>query len=628
MLRRFILALLPGIVASTERPTATFGPDTQTPLSYDETVQPGRHHLTPCSDGLLGDGGLLHRLHPEVSSERFECGLFEVPLDWAHPEHGYEQIHYARYLSAPNTEHEGTIFVEPGYRMPVTLTTSQQDWMISEAEVLHNGTQGKYDLVVWNTRGNSKNLDDLTASRQVQCFDAERDVEQFYLRASKDLGIDLPAWGDDKEFLQAQTYEDAKNWLRLQSMVVEDCVRKQNTTMLSYMGTAASVRDMVAMADFFDGPGSPINFWGIESGARVGQYLLQMFPERAGHVVLQSPQDLDAYVHNDSYETWRQDVIHTQTTLARLVDFCITPEDGNCYINFNGRVLHQDMEWALLLLINMARGMYMGWRNSAEIDLNNTVFTSAFKSAMLNNSTIEVAESLRNLQRGRIWGIFFLGLMPVYCGDKSTDYDPEVAAQRTYEIIARLENDIHFAPLIASSIVPPLEYLCHLWPVRAVERLVLDLNSDEVPTPSTPPNTGPLVVQYSDNPLARSHSLSKVVPGIQGARNLVRTKFGVDITGPAEKCVRKIIFEYLMHGEVLEHLCHDATQSDNTPHTADTGRRHTPALTWVELQREPYGRIKVAVTVLVIYAPFTMVAIFLRRRRRTPRGLAAPVVTE
>ena len=100
-------------------------------------------------------------------------------------------------------------------------------------------------------------------------------MRSFYLRASEKVGIDL-AWDDDMEFLREQTYDDAKKWLRLQSMVVEGCIRKQSdVAMFSYMGTAASVRDMVAMADFFDGPGSAINFWGIESGARVGQYLLQ-----------------------------------------------------------------------------------------------------------------------------------------------------------------------------------------------------------------------------------------------------------------------------------------------------------------------------------------------------------------
>ncbi|KAI1785049.1 hypothetical protein LXA43DRAFT_170790 [Ganoderma leucocontextum] len=61
------------------------------------------------------------------------------------------------------------------------------------------------------------------------------------------------------------------------------------------MGTAASARDLVAMADAFDGPGSPINFWGIGHGSLIGSYVLKMFPEvRASsfsdhHVELKRP---------------------------------------------------------------------------------------------------------------------------------------------------------------------------------------------------------------------------------------------------------------------------------------------------------------------------------------------------
>ena len=77
------------------------------------------------------------------------------------------------------------------------------------------------------------------------------------------------------EFLQEQKYEDAKNWLQLQSMMIDECLRKQNGTILSYLGTVVTVRDLVAMADAFDGPGSAVNFWGTDSGTLIGEYLLQ-----------------------------------------------------------------------------------------------------------------------------------------------------------------------------------------------------------------------------------------------------------------------------------------------------------------------------------------------------------------
>ncbi|KAH9893341.1 hypothetical protein C8Q73DRAFT_528560 [Cubamyces lactineus] len=229
---------------------------------------------------MLYEGGLLEHIYVPDSfdRERIECGLFDVPLDWAHPElASYEQIHYTKYLAASDVEREGTIFVDPGYHPTGPSLTPQQRWMLYTAPILHNSTHGKYDIVIWNVRGYSGHPS-LTRPSQVKCFGTADERNEFYRGASAALGIE-PPWGNRMEFVREQTYEDAKHWLRLQSMVVEKCVQKQNTTLLSYMGTAATVRDLVAMAEAFDGPGSLVNFWGMESGARVGQYLLQMFPE-------------------------------------------------------------------------------------------------------------------------------------------------------------------------------------------------------------------------------------------------------------------------------------------------------------------------------------------------------------
>ena len=49
---------------------------------------------------------------------------------------------------------------------------------------------------------------------------------------------------------------------------------ERNGDMLKYVGTAATVRDMVAMADAFDGPGSPVNYYGISYGTVVGVWLM------------------------------------------------------------------------------------------------------------------------------------------------------------------------------------------------------------------------------------------------------------------------------------------------------------------------------------------------------------------
>lgn len=58
----------------------------------------------------------------------------------------------------------------------------------------------------------------------------------------------------------------------------QECISYQSSTSevpyFSYMGTAASARDLVALADHLQGPGTPINFWGFSHGSLIGSYLV------------------------------------------------------------------------------------------------------------------------------------------------------------------------------------------------------------------------------------------------------------------------------------------------------------------------------------------------------------------
>ena len=51
------------------------------------------------------------------------------------------------------------------------------------------------------------------------------------------------------------------------------CIER-NGDILKYVGTAATVRDMVAMADAIDGPGKPVNYFGISYGSLLGNIFL------------------------------------------------------------------------------------------------------------------------------------------------------------------------------------------------------------------------------------------------------------------------------------------------------------------------------------------------------------------
>ena len=77
------------------------------------------------------------------------------------------------------------------------------------------------------------------------------------------------------EYAKLQNIADSMHWQGIQKELVSHCLGSTNATMLRYMGTAAATRDLVAMADVFDGLGSLVNFWGMEYGSLLGTYLLK-----------------------------------------------------------------------------------------------------------------------------------------------------------------------------------------------------------------------------------------------------------------------------------------------------------------------------------------------------------------
>ena len=54
----------------------------------------------------------------------------------------------------------------------------------------------------------------------------------------------------------------------------EKCLQGPNGTTLQYIGTAATVRDLVGLADAIQGPDTPISYWGLSYGTVVGAWLI------------------------------------------------------------------------------------------------------------------------------------------------------------------------------------------------------------------------------------------------------------------------------------------------------------------------------------------------------------------
>lgn len=107
----------------------------------------------------------------------------------------------------------------------------------------------------------------------LRCFKDAAERDRFHAR----LGHEWPVrrWQDSQQLGEQWGTDDIEKWHFTQSKVVEHCLAQQDPEMLRNMGVASTTRDLIAMADAFNGPGSPVNFWGMSYGSLIGTHLLQ-----------------------------------------------------------------------------------------------------------------------------------------------------------------------------------------------------------------------------------------------------------------------------------------------------------------------------------------------------------------
>ncbi|CDO75956.1 hypothetical protein BN946_scf184888.g6 [Trametes cinnabarina] len=523
---------------------------------FYEPGVPEQARQVPCRGFLLLD-------------KQIECGLFTIPVDWAHLESGRGQIRYVKYPAASNVTRQGTIFLRPGFPYnSKSIVFNEESWFLGIAGQLHARTNGTYDLVLLDVRGQGDV--DRTFPGAFTCFSSLVKKHAFYLEASAELGIE-PAWDEGLNFLHEQTYEDAQNWLLLQSKMVERCLKEQDTTGLQYIGTSAVVRDLVSLADYFDGPGSPVNFWGAGDAALIGTYLLYMFPERSGRVVLEAPpvHTISDYTHSDSFESWLRAIQHAHGMLLNLAERCLGKDEASCTVMPNAVDLKAKITF-WLGLIALARHRLLGWQNTLEVEANMTahdstlasVFDPADLGELYPNANVSLSGVLDILQRTMFGNDELgLGVMPIVCGDHATKYSPEAAEKRNAEIANELKDVIHTAPLFAPSIFPPLSSLCHLWPIRAVEPLP-DLTNQSSHVPLASP---PLVIQHALHPFSSVQSLGDLLPGIESVGSV--TQLHADsLSFSVDTCMGRILLDYLMNGTLpTQSVCYGSEDTDTPP---------------------------------------------------------------
>ncbi|CAE6427851.1 unnamed protein product [Rhizoctonia solani] len=237
-----------------------------------------------------------------------ECTRFEVPLDWHKAAVGKASLAVIRY-PAMKSPKLGTLFMNPGGPGGSGVDTVQSSF----GDQLMQESGGQYDLVSkwefdhearikltltgipgWDPRGVGK------STPHTRCFGTFEEQTAFWNGSFIQTGVE--AKGEftsqaDLDLFYGQVGEVDDLLTRFGKQCLE-----YNPNALQYIGTAATVRDIVAIHDVIEGPGKAINYWGISYGTLLGNTFVNMFPDRVGRVMLDGVVNPIYYTSRPSYQ--------------------------------------------------------------------------------------------------------------------------------------------------------------------------------------------------------------------------------------------------------------------------------------------------------------------------------------
>ncbi|TFK84554.1 alpha/beta-hydrolase [Polyporus arcularius HHB13444] len=483
-----------------------------------------------------------------VNDTSLSCGFLEVPLDYQDPSVGTARL--ALIKANATGERQGTVLFNPGGPGGSGLA-----FLNDNKDLFLRLTGGVYDVLGWDPRG----VGNVTVPGDTFCFDNREEYEALFNGTVELTGIeeignfandsDVQALLDQASALQ-QKYEE----------VGQRCLNSPNGKYLRYLGTAATVRDMVSIADALDGPETPINYLGISYGTLIGSWFVNMFPERVGRVVLDGIIDPVFFAAHEISTHFEHLLVSTDTIYKVLITGCALAGPAGCAAASEGDgPLDIDAKFQALLkaAYDAAKADPAAPLTSGQIRLQlyfelfsptdwahymNTVYPALVASvkgeAQNNRSLVEQSRQLsgrRVFKRTANTSPLYTSAS-IYCAD-SPDLQGTTMTDVLEAVIAGTRNVSH----MLGAILPAPLYQCSFWPVRSVERY-------QGPYNKTLANK----ILIASNTLDPVTSLAgaEVLAGLLGEDAvLVRINaFGHTTLAVPSKCMEGIIAAYMANG--------------------------------------------------------------------------------
>ncbi|KAL1757025.1 Alpha/Beta hydrolase protein [Schizophyllum commune] len=278
-------------------------------------------------------------------AQNITCGYFEVPLDYADDSVGTAKLAIVKYPATG--ERTGTLFVNPG-----GPGGSGVAYVFAYGANLSAITGGNYDIVSWDPRGS----DGFTEPGPPACFDSAADYYAYYNGTLQVSGIEIRGnLSDDGQVAELYTHVD-----EMQAKLIGEgqrCAANKNGDKLQYIGTAATARDIVSLADCLDPGVQEINYWGISYGTMLGITFVNMFPDRVGRVVLDGCMDPILYMDKPSTEYYPNDLQSSEATFAGFATGCAMAGKAGCPLVESANDTASDVEKRFHDLLDLAHNL-------------------------------------------------------------------------------------------------------------------------------------------------------------------------------------------------------------------------------------------------------------------------------
>ncbi|KAI9058622.1 alpha/beta-hydrolase [Trametes sanguinea] len=482
-----------------------------------------------------------------VQNPSISCAFFTIPLDYHNPRAGYGRIAVAKINAT--SERIGSVFLNPGGPGGSGLDTLNT---IGPELVALSG--GRYDIVSWDPRG----VGPLTVPGDIYCFDSVEEYDNFWKGTIELNGIEMTGNFTDPADIQA-LLSQAPIMQKKYEELGQRCLQHPTGKYLKYVGTAATVRDMVALADALDGPEAPVNYVGTSYGTLLGSWFINMFPERVGHVVLDGVVNPVSLATEETPQVWDQETADADKVYEGLVTGCALAGPQGCAVAQQGDSA-ADVDTTIQALLKKAhdaarknssvpvtsadiRSQIAGalYSPSQWAALANTSYPQAVAAVDAESTGITSANGMRrSLRRRQVNDTKSYTTEAILCSDSVNQRGTSMKSVLE-DVITASRTSSH----IVSAVWPaPFRY-CPFWPVRAVERY-------QGPFNKTLANKVLVVSNKYDpvTPLANAQALVDIL-GDQ-ARLVVQDGFGHTTDSSPSQCFNAVVFAYFANGTLPE----------------------------------------------------------------------------